>query len=290
MNLGRTPIGRISPITLPCSSTPSRTNLKISCIRMISPSMPVISATEVTRRLPSCRRSSWHTTLMAEAIWARADFGLMSMPDMPIICSRRDRASRGVLACRVVIEPSWPVFIACSMSKASPERISPRMTRSGRMRSAFFTRSRWLTSPRPSMLDGRVSRRTTWLCCNCSSAESSIVTTRSWLPIDADSALSMVVLPEPVPPETITLRRLATTAFSIVAQSTVIEPYSTSLSMLVRLGGNLRMERHGPSMASGGMIALMRLPSGRRASTIGELSSTRRPTFETILPMMRSRC
>ena len=38
------------------------------------------------------------------------------------------------------------------------------------------------------------------------------------------------------------------------------------------------------------MIALTRLPSGRRASTIGDASSTRRPTCETILSMMRSRC
>ncbi len=34
----------------------------------------------------------------------------------------------------------------------------------------------------------------------------------------------------------------------------------------------------GPSSASGGMIALTRLPSARRASTIGLVSSTRRPT------------
>ena len=39
------------------------------------------------------------------------------MPVMPTICSSRPSASRGVLAWIVVIEPSWPVFIACSMSK-----------------------------------------------------------------------------------------------------------------------------------------------------------------------------
>ena len=33
--------------------------------------------------------------------------------------SMRSSASRGVLAWIVDIEPSWPVFIACSMSKAS---------------------------------------------------------------------------------------------------------------------------------------------------------------------------
>ena len=38
------------------------------------------------------------------------------------------------------------------------------------------------------------------------------------------------------------------------------------------------------------MIALTREPSGRRASTIGELSSMRRPTPLTMRSMTRSRC
>ena len=40
---------------------------------------------------------------------------------------------------------------------------------------------------------------------------------------------------------------------------------------------NRRIDRMGPSSASGGMIAFTRDPSLRRASTIGELSSMRRP-------------
>ena len=47
-----------------------------------------------------------------------------------------------------------------------------------------------------------------------------------------------------------------------------------------------RMDRIGPSTASGGMITLTREPSGKRASHIGEDSSTRRPTLDTILSMM----
>ena len=39
-------------------------------------------------------------------------------------------------------EPSWPVFMAWSMSSASPPRHSPTMMRSGRMRRALRTRSR----------------------------------------------------------------------------------------------------------------------------------------------------
>jgi hypothetical protein len=56
--------------------------------------------------------------------------------------SRRRSASCRVFACSVVSEPSWPVFIACSISSASAPRHSPTTIRSGRMRSAFFTRSR----------------------------------------------------------------------------------------------------------------------------------------------------
>ena len=44
------------------------------------------------------------------------------------------------------------------------------------------------------------------------------------------------------------------------------------------------MVRAAPSTASGGMMAFTREPSGRRASTMGEASSMRRPT----LAVMRS--
>ncbi len=52
---------------------------------------------------------------------------------------------------------------------------------------------------------------------------------------------------------------------------------------------NLRIVSVEPSSAIGGTTALTRLPSGRRASTIGLASSTRRPTRETILSMTRRR-
>ena len=69
-----------------------------------------------------------------------------SWPASPAGTARRT----ALLACTVVSEPSWPVFIACSMSSASPPRTSPTMMRSGRMRSALRTRSRIVTAPRPS--------------------------------------------------------------------------------------------------------------------------------------------
>ena len=53
---------------------------------------------------------------------------------------------------------------------------------------------------------------------------------------------------------------------------------------------NFRMVSAEPSTASGGTTALTRLPSGRRASTIGLDSSTRRPIRETILSIVRRRC
>ena len=53
---------------------------------------------------------------------------------------------------------------------------------------------------------------------------------------------------------------------------------------------NLRIVSSEPSIASGGMTALTRLPSGRRASTIGLDSSTRRPIRDTILSIVRRRC
>ena len=56
-------------------------------------------------------------------------------------------ASRGVLAWIVVSEPSWPVFIAWSMSSVSGPRHSPMMIRSGRIRRAFLTRSVAVIAP-----------------------------------------------------------------------------------------------------------------------------------------------
>ena len=50
------------------------------------------------------------------------------------------------------------------------------------------------------------------------------------------------------------------------------------------------MDTDGPSIASGGMIAFTRLPSFRRASTMGQTSSQRRPSGDTILSIKCSRC
>ena len=60
------------------------------------------------------------------------------------------------------------------------------------------------------MFAGRVSSRTTCRCRSVSSAASSIVTTRSLSAMKLESAFSSVVLPAPVPPETMTFSRAPT--------------------------------------------------------------------------------
>ena len=73
------------------------------------------------------------------------------------------------------------------------------------------------TSPLPSMLAGRDSSRSTWSWCSWSSAASSMVTMRSSSGMNDESTLSVVVLPEPVPPEMTMLSRPRTQALEEVA-------------------------------------------------------------------------
>jgi hypothetical protein len=68
------------------------------------------------------------------------------------------------------------------------------------------------------------------------------------------------------------------------------EPLRTRSSIVSGVRPKRRIDMIGPSSASGGMIALTREPSGSRASTIGELSSTRRPTRDTMRSMICIRC
>ncbi len=72
--------------------------------------------------------------LTADAIWARTASKGMSIEAIITIVSRRDRASRAELEWIVDMLPSWPVFMACSMSSASEPRTSPTRMRSGLIR------------------------------------------------------------------------------------------------------------------------------------------------------------
>ena len=65
-------------------------------------------------------------------------------------------------------------------------------------------------APWPSMLGGRVSRRTMFSCASRNSAASSMVTRRSLLGMYCERMLRNVVLPAPVPPETRMLMRART--------------------------------------------------------------------------------
>ena len=116
--------------------------------------------------------------------------------------SIRINASRVLLAWIVDMLPSWPVFMACSMSNASPPRTSPMMMRSGRIRRALRTSSRCVTSPLPSRLFGprlethhmRLLQLQFGGVLDC---QNSFV----FSAMNRDSAFIMVVLPDPVPPE-----------------------------------------------------------------------------------------
>ena len=197
----------------------------------------------------------------------------------------RTMVSCGVPACSVVSDPSCPVFIACSMSMHSAPRTSPTTMRSGRMRRALVTKSRMVTAPCPSIDASRASSLTTWgWHANLSSAESSIVTIRSFFGISQDNALSSVVLPEPVPPATAKSCRNLTAQDSNPAYQLGSDPSLTSSSKELIRSENFRMVTQVPSIAAGGITTLTRYPLGRRALTSGLRSSTRLPKGE----MMRS--
>ena len=104
-----------------------------------------------------------------------------------------------------------------------------------------------------------------------------------------DSTFSVVVLPVPVPPETMTLSRPTTQAWRKRAAWAFRVPKRIRSSIWSFSLENFRIVRNGPPMASGWMTALTREPSGRRASQSGLASSMRRPTSPTILSMIRRR-
>ena len=153
----------------------------------------------------------------------------------------------------MVSEPSWPVFIAWSMSSAAPSRTSPTTMRSGRIRSALRTRSRMVISPRPSMFGGRDSSRSTWSWCSWSSAASSIVTMRSSAGRNCDSTLSVVVLPEPVPPLiTMSSRPAHAGARAARPPAGSCVPNAIRSSTVYGSAANLRIVSTEPSSAIGG--------------------------------------
>src|SRR3546814_6390547 len=84
-----------------------------------------------------------------------------------------------------------------------------------------------------------------------------------------ERALGIVVLPEPVPPEMTMLKRLAPAILSAVHIFWLIAPHWQSMSSVIGLAENLRIEIAVPRRDSGGTITLTRLPSFNRASASG---------------------
>src|SRR5712692_8851552 len=114
------------------------------------------------------------------------------------------------------------------MSSASGPRHSPTTMRSGRMRRQLRTRSRIEMAPLPSTFCGFDSRLITCTCLSRSSAASSHVTMRSLAGMKPDNTLSSVVLPEPVPPDTMTLSRVRTAASRYPMIAAVAPPELTN--------------------------------------------------------------
>ena len=98
-----------------------------------------------------------------------------------------------------------------------------------------------------------------------------------------ESTLRSVVLPEPVPPDTIILSLPFTAASKNSSIFGDTEPHFTRLSAVIGVLPNLRIVRIGPISERGGIITFTREPSSKRASHIGLDSSTCLPTFDTIL-------
>ena len=159
--------------------------------------------------------------------------------------------SSGLFAWPVESEPSRPTFIAWIMSRASPERHSPTTIRSGRMCRALRRRSRIVTSPSPSRFAGRASRVTMCSWWSWSSAASSIVTIRSSSGMNEEMTLSVVVLPEPVPPETKRLRWASTQTRRKSNISWVAVPNRTRSSTRYGVVGELADRDHRPHQRQG---------------------------------------
>ena len=170
-------------------------------------------------------------------------------------------------------EPSCPVFIAVSKVAASGPRTSPTIIRSGRIRRLDFRQSFMSTSGVPSGRSRRVSIRSQWSWYTCNSAVSSTVSNRRCHGMYIPRQLSVVVLPDPVPPAITKLAgRLSSPSIQthIIAASLELTVPNFTKSIIVRGSSlNLRMVSVGPSGVTGGIVPFTREPSGRRPSKIG---------------------
>ena len=168
------------------------------------------SAIAVILRVPSLSRAHWTTMLMADASMLPDDAVRQFWLAIITMVSRREKASRG----GVGVDGGHGAVVAGVHGLQHVQRFgaahSPTMMRSGRMRRALMTRSRWVMAPAPSIFDRAGFQPHHVRCCSCSSAVSSMVTTRSSSGMKRESVFSMVVLPEPEPPEMTMFSRAST--------------------------------------------------------------------------------
>ena len=101
---------------------------------------------------------------------------------------------------------------------------------------------------------------------------------RSPGPTTPNSALRMVVLPVPVPPDTRKARRASSTARNNASPRWSTVPSARRAARSCVAGRNTRSDRQVPSTATGGSTACRRTPmSASQPSTYGHASSSLRP-------------
>ena len=198
-------------------------------------------------------------------------------------------ASRGELAWTVVSEPSWPVFIACSMSSASAPRhladddaVGPHAQRVAHevtdrdLALALDVRRARLEAEHVALMESQLGGV-------LDGDDPLVVWDR------ARQRVEQCRLPgaRSAGDEHVELREDA--ALQEVDAFAEIVPMLIMSSSVSRFRENFRIVSSGPESESGAMIAFTRDPSGSRASTIGDDSSMRRPTCATIRLMMRRR-
>ena len=286
-NFGRMPVGINSPSTSPLSRMPRLRKTKMSCMVTMSPSMPVISASEMTLRVPSLRRLTCTTTSMAEAICRRmrafgnvqaahGDHGFEAAQRV----ARRVGVNRGQRAVVAGVHGLQHVqrFLAAHLTDddavgTHTQRVDHQL--------ALLDRAFAFDVGGPRFQAHDVV----------------LVQLQFGRVFDRDDAFAV----GNVGRKHVEERRLAGAGaagdqnvqarFHAAAQKfqhrrSVSVLFWSKSSAVSGSRPKRRIERQGPSTASGGMMAFTREPSARRASTIGEDSSTRRPTAETMRSMM----
>lgn len=113
----------------------------------------------------------------------------------------------------------------------------------------------------------------------------SMVMMRSCDGIDRDTQFRSVVFPDPVPPAIKIFFFIRTQKSMNLDASRLIEFFSIMSWNVSFFFENFRMVIVGPLRANGGSMTLTLDPSASRASTMGEDSSTLRPSGPTIRPI-----